>query len=396
MTLGARSLVLPALACVLGDMDLVRSLGLAGIPCIVVTQPGNPASFTRFARRVVFLDEPSAQDRALVDALIAVGRGQAVRPVLFYENDAQLLMISRNRVALAEVFRFVIAAADLVEDLVDKERFAALALRQGLPVPATRVVEPAREPPTRDTPWPAIAKPIRRTLRWEGVAGTQKALRVDDAAALLALWPRLAASGGRYLVQEAVPGPESRVESYHCYVDESGNLAAEFTGRKIRTYPLSCGHSCALELTEAGDVTALGREVVRRIGLRGVAKLDFKRAPDGRLLLLEINPRFTLWSHLGAVGGVNIPAVVYSDLVGRARPVPAAVRPGVRWARLRPDRRAARELGVSLPAWAAFAWACEAKSLLAWDDPMPALGRIAFRIRERLIGHAPNLAPRKT
>ena len=72
------------------------------------------------------------------------------------------------------------------------------------------------------------------------------------------------------------------------------------------------------------------------------------------------------------------------------------VRSGVRWARLRSDRRAAREQGVSLPAWAAFAWSCEAKSVLAWDDPMPALGRIAFRIRERLGRRAPNLATSKT
>src|SRR5215470_19812901 len=40
--------------------------------------------------------------------------------------------------------------------------------------------------------------------------------------------------------------------------------------------------------------------------LTGVAKPDFKRAPDGRLLLLEINPRFNLWHHLGAVAGVNL------------------------------------------------------------------------------------------
>ena len=385
----------PALACILGDMDLVRSLGLAGIRCIVVTRRGNPAAFTRFARQVVYLDDTGSEGREL-DALLAVGRGQAVQPVLFYEDDAQLLMISRNRAALAEVFRFVIAAPDLIEDLVDKGRFAALSRRLGLPVPATQVVEPVSEPPIADFSWPAIVKPIRRTLLWDEVAGTHKALRVDDAAALRALWPRLAKSGGRYLVQEDVPGPESRIESYHVYVDGTGAVAAEFTGRKIRTNPVACGHSCALELTDAADVVALGRDLVGRMDLRGVAKFDFKRAPDGRLFLLEVNPRFTLWHHLGAVAGVNIPAVVFADMAGTARPPAGAVRSGARWARLRSDLRAAREQGVSFAAWASFAWACEAKSLLAWDDPMPALGRIAFRIRERVSRRVPNLAASKT
>src|SRR5205807_1928947 len=37
-----------ALACVMGDLDLVRPLGLAGIACAAVTRPGNPSIYSRF------------------------------------------------------------------------------------------------------------------------------------------------------------------------------------------------------------------------------------------------------------------------------------------------------------------------------------------------------------
>src|SRR5207248_11659011 len=50
--------------------------------------------------------------------------------------------------------------------------------------------------------------------------------------------------------------------------------------------------STALELTDAPDVAALGRDVLARLRFAGVAKLDFKRDRAGRLWLLEINPRF--------------------------------------------------------------------------------------------------------
>ena len=43
-----------------------------------------------------------------------------------------------------------------------------------------------------------------------------------------------------------------------------------------------------------------------RLGLKGLVKLDFKRADDETLHLLEVNPRFSLWHHLGAVAGVNL------------------------------------------------------------------------------------------
>jgi predicted ATP-grasp superfamily ATP-dependent carboligase len=170
-----------------------------------------------------------------------------------------------------------------------------------------------------------------------------------------------------------VPGPETQVESYHVYVDPTGDVAAEFTGRKLRTFPTTYGRSTALTITDAGDVAALGRDVVRAIGLRGVAKLDFKRAPDGTLHLLEINPRFNLWHHLGAAAGVNLPAFVYADLVGRPRPAARRARAGTCWCAPQKDRLAATAGGMAVATWLLWALRCEAKSGIAWDDPLPYL-----------------------
>jgi predicted ATP-grasp superfamily ATP-dependent carboligase len=183
------------------------------------------------------------------------------------------------------------------------------------------------------------------------------------------------------LVQEAIPGPESSIESYHAYIDASGEIAGEFTGRKLRTYPRRYGYSTAVTITQSGEVTALGREISRRLGLRGVAKLDLKRDPDGRLRLLEINPRFNLWHHPGALAGVNLPALVYSDLAGIPRPASPRSRPGVRWCSLAHDLQAARSEGMSPARWLRWVLACEAKSGFAWDDPLPLPRATFWRLR---------------
>jgi predicted ATP-grasp superfamily ATP-dependent carboligase len=146
-------------------------------------------------------------------------------------------------------------------------------------------------------------------------------------------------------------------------------------------------------ITRSDEVTALGREISRRVGLRGVAKLDLKRGPDGRLRLLEINPRFNLWHHPGAIAGVNLPALVYSDLVGLPRPAPARRRPGVRWCNLSHDLQAARSEGISPARWLSWVLASEAKSGFAWDDPFP-LGRaILWRLRRRVRTRLRRMAP---
>jgi predicted ATP-grasp superfamily ATP-dependent carboligase len=342
----------PPIACVLGEIDLVRALALGGVRSAVVARRSYPARYSRAAVPAFAWIDPWKQPNALVERLLEFGRAQPEPPVFYYDGDADLLLLSRHRARLREAFRFVVAEAELVETLVDKARFQALAEQLELPVPGAQRLSVVDEPPsTVDLPFPVVVKPLtHRSERWRRLAGT-KAIHVDSPAALSALWPRLAETVPEVLVQEAIPGPESSIESYHAYIDASGEIAGEFTGRKLRTYPRRYGYSTAVTITQSGEVTALGREISRRLGLRGVAKLDLKRDPDGRLRLLEINPRFNLWHHPGALAGVNLPALVYSDLAGIPRPASPRSRPGVRWCSLAHDLQAARSEGMSPARW---------------------------------------------
>jgi predicted ATP-grasp superfamily ATP-dependent carboligase len=369
-----------------GGMDLVRPLGLAGIRCAVVTQPGSPSVHSRFTQAALYWNDFSEGTEKLVEALVRFGAAQSEPPVLFYTEDAHLLLVSRYRRRLKTAFRFVLADEQLIEDLVDKGRFQALAERLHLPVPATQRIRTAEgsSPPPLDLRFPIIIKPPTRDDDWGAAWGKRKALQVDTPAAMAELWPRLAASGTDLLAQELIPGAESRIESYHVYVDEQGTIVGEFTGRKIRTQPSVFGFSTALETTAQADVTNEGRALVRRLNLRGVAKVDFKRGPDDRLHLLEINPRFNLWHHLGAVAGVNLPALVYADALGQPRPAMRAARAGVRWCLLWHDVLVAGETGIPLAVWLPWALRCEAKSAVAWDDPLPLLRGIWSLLWSRL------------
>src|SRR5262249_51070201 len=86
----------------------------------------------------------------------------------------------------------------------------------------------------------------------------------------------LGALGLELLAQEFVHGSEARIESYHCYVDPQGRMAGEFTGRKIRTYPVRFGHTTALEITDATDVRTRGRDIVERPGRHWRRKARFQ------------------------------------------------------------------------------------------------------------------------
>ena len=383
-TAAALSQPRPVAACVMGDMDLLQAVTAGAIPCAVAAPPGAPVLYSRFAKARLHWNVAEEPER-LVDALVQFGQAQGERPVLFYQGDDQLLLVSRYRQELAKAFRFVIADAALIEDLVDKGRFAALAERLGLPVPAARRFNPAATEPTDlELKFPVIIKPVTRLHAWNAAFGLHKAFAAENPEALRRLWPQLRALDIELMAQQLIPGDEARIESYHCYVDAQGEFAGEFTGRKIRTYPTVYGHTTALEITDAADVRRQGRSIVKRLKLNGVAKLDFKRDRADTLHLLEINPRFTLWQHAAALAGVNIPALVYADLTGTPRPPLARAKAGVRWCRVWKDLPAARQCGLPRVEWLAWVLGCEAKSVLTWNDPMPALGAALHRAAARL------------
>ena len=362
----------------------MRPLALAGIRSAVVAPPSDVVRWSRFAVAALPWADPWSEPERLLEVLAEFGQEQAAPPVLYYEGDWDLLVVSRERERLRRWFRFVVPDVDLVEDLVDKERFRALADRLALPVPASRPLGP--DGGDTELRFPVVVKPLtRQNVEWEPLAGRSKALLVHAPGELRDLGSRLAERGVRALAQEAVLGPETRIESYHAYVAADGVTVGEFTGRKLRTYPAERGFSTALVVSDRDDVLAVGRELVGRMGLRGVAKLDFKRDDAGRLWLLEVNPRFNLWHHLGARAGVNLPALVYRDLVGLPREQVPRARPGVRWVYHRHDARAARAAGIPLYRWLPWAFASEAKSTISLDDPMPflrgALKQIAGAVR---------------
>ncbi len=377
----------------MGDMDLITPIGRCGIPIVSASAHGTPPARSRYVRHQIDTVEIWDEPEVMVDRLIASLPREPVRPVLFYQGDAEQLMVSRYRERLEPHFRFVVADRELCEDLVDKERFAALAERVGLDVPATITLPKGSALPPRDTmTMPVLVKPtLRRTHDWQPNAGAAKAVLAATYEHLEQLWAAFEPLNAGLVIQELIEGPESRIVSYHVYVDAARKIAGEFTGRKIRTRPAAFGVSSAVEVLDLPDTRAAGRDVIDRTGLTGVAKVDFKVAPDGRHRLLEINARFNLWHYPGALAGVNIPALVYADLTGEARPPTRPVTGTVRWIKPWHDIHAAREAGLGWLEWLAFAARCPAKSCISWRDPavIPAALRYStFRRRFEAAGDA--------
>src|SRR3990170_6952361 len=123
----------------LGGLNIVRALGLAGIPVIIASsERRTPSMASRYCRGVIGLP-PIAEREAYVEALVRAGRALAVQhgaPVpLFYDNDDRLALVQDCRAALAPHFALLLNEPELGDALLEKSRFQALAECCAPPVP---------------------------------------------------------------------------------------------------------------------------------------------------------------------------------------------------------------------------------------------------------------------
>lgn len=375
-------------AVVVGNLNLLRCLGGPGIRVVLASSKANRVAFySRIADKTIEIPGPTSTPQAFVEALLSLGRSlEPLRPVLFYDADADLLCISRNRDELGRYYRFNLPSASLVETLLDKSAFARFALERALPVPRTYAV--IRQGEASETAvgirYPVLIKPLSR-VGWcatdlsKFLAKGGKAFHALGAGDMEHTLAVCKAQKADMLIQQLVRGDETSIESYHSYVGVEGEIIGDFTGKKHRTYPPQYGLSVHIEVCDLPDVKELGRRIVKTIGLTGVSKIDFKRdAESGELYLLEINPRFSIWNYPGAVAGVNLPLFALRDLTGTELPAKQSRVDPVRWVDGALNRRAIAEASSSTKEFWVLCWKemvgnRVVYNVWSWTDPGPFL-----------------------
>ncbi len=279
----------------LGGVNLVRALGLAGIPVLVASSDADePAFASRYCRARCLVPPPDREDAAL-NAIVGLGNrlcgAYGRRVPLMYGSDEWLQLVSAHRERLQRYFVVLLSEPLVADSLIEKDRFHSLARRRSLPVP--RTLAWGTGPGTvGSAPGAVLVKP-RSKVDWheslvrKRLFGESKAL-IYDSGSKAAADPALAPFHDQLTFQEYVAGDDASLWSYHGFADERGVVLASFIGRKIRTHPPLTGESAFIEIADDTALEALGRDIAARLPLKGIFKMDFKKdAASGEWRLLE-------------------------------------------------------------------------------------------------------------
>jgi D-aspartate ligase len=329
------------------------------IPAVVVglnpTALGVVRSLTHHCARLVALEsdrsEPGTRTRlatvrlvsdlsdheALLAELVSLSRGFDERPVLFLSSDEHVLWAVESRAILEHYYRLILPARELCQMLMFRDRFFALAEREGWPVPDSAFLPTADLPRHVDATglrYPLILKPTNKAGAWER-HGLDKAYIVRDAGEAAAVAARAAHVVPAVLAQRYLEGDDSHV--YFCLTFFASSLGEPlvFCGRKLLQWPPLRGSTAACEPALVPELAAFSSRLFRRLGVEGFASLEVKYDGAGGFKIIEPTiGRVDLQSYIATLNGVNLPLAAYLVATGcpdEARAFAHRTRSDVAW-----------------------------------------------------------------
>lgn len=305
-------------------------------------------------------------------------------------TDRALVALAPHQGELQKRVRLLAPTPSQIDLILDKTATAARASELGIPVPTTLVLEEGQSTQRVEQRlrFPVFLKPESkvRSCRSQATPSPEVFFCENPGALRSRVREARVKSGGRFLVQEHVPGDDVGI----AVVMHEGEPVSFFQYRAGRTWPAD-GGVCVVARSENihAGMACCALRLLRALKWEGVAELDFRHdlATD-RFALLEVNGRFWGSTAAAVAVGADMPWTTWQLAHGRdAEPQRYRAGQTVRW--LEGDlrrlvefvRRTGAQGGWSQLAREGLAFCWDFRPTVhgmywSWRDPAPAFHAI--------------------
>ena len=376
------------LAVVLGMFEtglaVGRSLGRAGIKVLGLDPVKKVGFYSKYIDALICPD-PIEKEKEFILFLIKIAEKENKRPVLFITSDEFLLAVSRNREDLQPHYLMNLPDTTIIECISDKYKQYTLAIEANIPVPVTFKAENMDQllRIERQIPLPAFIKGAEVTLWRKKMGVASKGFLVTTHEELIDTCKIIFDRGATGLIQEIIQGPDTNHFKASCYVSREGEVLLAFGLQKIRQQPVGFGFGCLVQSIEYPEMLDLGKKFFSKIGYRGTGSAEFKLdLRDGKLKLIELNPRYWQQNGLAEKCGMNFPLINYLDLTDRKPKPVTEYRTGIKWINIYSDIESFREYRqrgqLTGMEWLHSMKGEKMYSDLEWDDLLPGLHEVVI------------------
>ncbi len=307
-------------------LNLIRDLEQRGVRAIGVDcNPENPGFRSKYGRSFL-CPNPDKQPAEWLEFMISLAEAIGEKAVLIAASDIFVAAIGRNAATLRNYFIFSESGAVLQSRLGSKETQYALARQHGFPAPQSVHVRSRQdlEEFCRIAKFPVLIKPLAQR-EWlalpEGHAFRyRKTVSAQTPEELKANYESVAELVPEAVAQEEIVGPDSAKYCYLSVYSKSGERLGACVVRELRAYPVLYGCATLVQPVVDEEIDRVCNEFLLKIGYKGLCEIELKRdVRDGRLGLIEVNPRFSGTGDAAKYTGVETGYMHYLDLIGEAQ-----------------------------------------------------------------------------
>jgi predicted ATP-grasp superfamily ATP-dependent carboligase len=331
---------------------------------------------------------PISDEEALLEDLIVFSKSQTHKPALFVTSDDFLNFVAKFSDELKPYYLFNLPSPELINQISDKYKQFLLASNTGISLPATYKISSASDldKVLNELVFPVFIKALDVNIWRKLIGGTTKGFVVNDPSELKEKITLLLNKGLEIILQEIIPGPDTQHFKYCTYIGVDGRILLEFTLRKIRQNPIRFGVGAVVESIDYPELVNEGRKLVVNINYRGVGSAEFKLdSRDGKLKLIELNPRYWQQNSLATACGMNFPLMDYLEVTGQY-PAPATdFKKNIKWVNRYMDFGSfiqyRKEGELTFREWRRSLSGKKVYPDFTWNDPVPALYEIGFGLK---------------
>ena len=302
----------------------MRDLARRGVSVCCVGQDPKSNGFRSVYGKGYLCPKPDVEPAAWLAFMTDLAKKVGGRPVLMATADQFVSAIGEYADELGDSFCLSKQGVALQARLGIKDTQYDLVSRYGMPLPRTRTIGCIDEVIEfgSGARFPCLLKP-NQGLQWE--SGPQsnplrgaKVVVVDSPEELAAQYRVAAELRREVVVQEVIEGPDTAKLVYLSCYSTAGDRIGHCMLRELRTCPMDYGSASVVEPLLDPEADFLCDQFLRKLGYIGLCEIELKRdSRDGRLKVIEVNPRHSVSADAGSYAGVPLGWLHYLDLIGQ-------------------------------------------------------------------------------
>jgi len=274
-----------------------RALALNGFEVDVIGGGRSMASKSKYVGRNVF-SHVKLEDKNLNSFLKLIIERKY--DLVIGIGASSIAFLSENQILISNYSKLILPPPDSLEICLDKNKTVNFAAKYKVEAPKTFMVTTHEELllKAKNMNFPIIIKSSLETHKSYSTTYIESYEEIGNK------YIQSIFQNNKFnIIQERIYGTGEAFFAIY----NNGILIDSMMHQRIRENPITGGPSTFAKTIYKSDLAYAGKTLLDKLNWHGVAMVEFKRNTEGRLFLMEINPKFWGSLDLAISAGVNFP-----------------------------------------------------------------------------------------